>query len=174
MTDEQGRMGALVLAVEQEYQAKGTGEWRESPYRWLRHVNPQTKASAATEVLVRWLASTGIVARRGVGHATSIVIDKEVLAVKVSLCWDVHRVYAFQQIRQGTYDRLLLYGIAPTGASIWLPPQSEAWQHSRRQHAEESRMIQFPAIDPPEWLLPYGGSLDRARDFLVGRYGVKA
>jgi hypothetical protein len=68
--------------------------------------------------------------------------------------------------RWTTRMQICLLGLEPQRVHLWAVPKSVIWQHATGQHtgaaALDTRWVRFPALTPPEWLQPYGGTLAQA------------
>lgn len=89
--------------------------------------------------------------------------------IKFSTLWEQGN-YVFQQLRDQDYELVILLGLSPTAAHVWITPKAEAMAHSLPQHGgaagTDTRWISFRAANPPPWLEPYGGEIASAVEVL--------
>jgi hypothetical protein len=85
--------------------------------------------------------------------------------IKLSTLWDTGQ-FVFQQLRDQDYRYVILLGVTPDEAKVWILPKNVAMKHSTPQHTggagAETRWLSFDASQPPAWLARYGGTHERA------------
>jgi hypothetical protein len=76
----------------------------------------------------------------------------------------------FQQIRDQSYEVACLLGLEPQRVHLWAVPKAVLWRNATGQHtgaaAHDTKWLRFPAVQPPDWLKVYGGTLPEARTAL--------
>jgi hypothetical protein len=169
-------LGAFEAARVELQSSAGDDPWEHSKFRWIRELQSRRRGKAGELVVTNWLRSEGF----EVGRSTSSDSDRSVglhqVEIKLSTLWDTGQ-FVFQQLRDQDYRYVILLGITPNEARIWVLPKAVAMRHSTPQHTgasgAETRWLSFDAANPPAWITPYGGNTDQAlvavKKYLGGR-----
>ena len=150
--------------------------WVGSPFEWLKR-RPSRQVGAIGELLIeRWLQTNGIpVVRPPDSDADRIVAGRRA-EIKLSTLWATGH-YKFQQLRDQDYEFAILMGISPHDAHCWVIPKADLirlWkvehvisaQHNSGHGGTDTAWMDVDPANPPEWLKPFGGTLDQALDII--------
>jgi hypothetical protein len=156
----------LSAGVQLAFEDTAADEWDASPFGWIRR-EPSRRKGAIGEALVRdWAAQEGMRVERPTDSGHDCRIDGLPVEIKFSLLWAGGQ-FVFQQIRDQSYEIVCLLGLEPQRVRLWAVPKGVVWEHATGQHtgaaAQDTKWLRFPAVQPPEWLRPYGGTLPDAR-----------
>jgi hypothetical protein len=156
----------LSAEVQLGFEDAAADAWEASPFGWIRR-EPSRRKGAIGETLVRdWAAHEQMRVEPAQSSGHDCRLDGVLVEVKFSLIWGGGE-FVFQQLRNQDYEVACLLGLEPQRAHLWAVPKAIIWEHSTGQHtgaaAQDTRWLRFPAAQPPEWLLSYGGTLDGAR-----------
>lgn len=146
---------AALLAAARAVEVKVRGDddaWTTSPFGWLKLLPTATRAKAAEQIVETMLRGAGFRIESAAGSDSRI--EGVVVRVKFSTLWS-SGVYTFQQIRDGNYDHLILFGLSPQEAHAWVLSRSAALAITG---ASTSWIAIDPAAPPPS-LNQSGGSL---------------
>lgn len=140
--------------------------WEASPFGWIRR-EPSRRKGAIGEALVRdWATQAGMTVERAQNSGHDCRLDGVPIEVKFSLLWGGGE-FVFQQIRDQDYEVACLLGLEPQRVYLWSVPKDILWQHATGQHtgaaAQDTKWLRFAAARVPDWLQPYGGTLEQAR-----------
>jgi hypothetical protein len=112
-----------------------------------------------------WLHSEGFVVGRSASSDSDRSVGLHQVEIKLSTLWDTGQ-FVFQQLRDQDYRYVILLGVTPDEAKVWILPKNVAMKHSTPQHTggtgAETRWLSFDAAEPPSWLSRYGGDNTRA------------
>ena len=143
--------------------------WEDSPFEWLKGgLASRRKGVAFEELVSEWCVVKGLhVARSPDSDAYRIIAGLRA-EIKGSTLWKGN-VYTFQQIRDQTYDIVVCMGISPFDAHCWVIPKSDIMalrdeglispQHGGSRGSDTLWINGVDPKNPPDWILPYGGSL---------------
>lgn len=168
----------IATSLEGQY-ADDFSMWAGSPFRWIK-TRPSRQVGAIGEKLVRhWCAAKDLNVARSPDSEADLVISGVRVEVKYSSLWTDNGIYKFQQIRDQNYDFCFCLGVSPFDAHAWFIPKSELMtdkppalvpQHGGRV-GRDTKWLSFPAVSPPEWLEPYGGTLARVQKLILEATG---
>lgn len=158
-------LGAFDAARAEMESTAGDDPWAHSPFRWIRELQSRRRGKAGELIISNWLRDEGF----EVGPSASSGSDRSVglkqVEIKLSTRWDTGE-FVFQQIRDQDYRFMILLGITPDEAQVWVLPKAVAMRHSTPQHTgrkgAETRWLSFDAANPPAWLNRYGGETARS------------
>jgi len=156
----------LSAEVQLGYEDAAADEWEASPFGWIRR-EPSRRKGAIGEALVRyWATQEGMKVERPTDGGHDCRIDGVPVEIKFSLIWGGGE-FVFQQIRDQSYEVACLLGLEPQRVHLWAVPKGVLWLNATGQHtgaaAQDTKWLRFPALQPPDWLTPYGGTLPEAR-----------
>lgn len=144
--------------------------WEQSEFRWIRQ-QPSRRVGAIGEGFARQLLiGRGFDVQKALSSEHDMLVDGVRLEVKFSTLWESGQ-YKFQQIRNQSYDAMLLLGLSPSAAHMWVVPKSVVL-HARSnglllgQHggksASETAWLPIAPSSPPSWLAEHGPDMDQA------------
>jgi hypothetical protein len=143
----------------------GDDPWENSPFRWIRELQSRRRGKAGELIVTNWLRSEGLEVGRSASSGSDRTVGLQQVEIKLSTLWD-NGQFVFQQIRDQDYRYMVLLGITPESAQVWVVPKTVAMRHSTPQHTgakgAETRWLAFDAANPPSWLSRYGGNSERA------------
>ena len=150
--------------------ATGGDPWAGSPFEWIKKIASSRRRGKAGEVLIAtWLARLGYEVRPPSNAGHDRLVSQRRVEIKFSTLWEQGN-YVFQQLRDQDYELVILLGLSPTIAHVWVVPKAEAIANSIPQHGgavgTDTRWISFRAADPPPWLQSYGGEIGAAAKVL--------
>lgn len=159
--------------VEAQYAPPHDDPWQNSPFRFLRTLPSRSRGAAAEAIVERWATARGLEVRRPGSTHYDRVINGHRVEIKMSTLWS-NGVYRFQQIRNQDYDHVLCLGISPRTVHAWLAPKPVLATHvigvlGQHTGADGTDTAWFAVTphDPPDWLAPYGPTLDRVANLLT-------
>lgn len=158
---------ALIAGDVARAQPRVPDPWQDSPYTWFKRLPPARRGTTGQALVARWLAHCGVTSapRHGDGDH-DLVIDRpdgtQVRAqLRVSTQWS-EGDFVFQGVKPGTYDVLVLLGVAPHHVYLWAVPQGAALPQR-----DTAGWLTVPAGRAPRWIAEFGGSLtDGTRQLL--------
>jgi hypothetical protein len=161
------RLGEVVL---EDFADTCAREWEEGPFAWIRRAPSSHKRGRIGEALVRrWAREEGLSVDEAEHRGYDCAIDGMKVEVKTSLRWNSRR-FVFLQLRDFSYEAIALLGLAPTEVYLWIVPKKVVWECARAQKKgvshHGSKWVSFPVGETPDWLAPWGGKLDQAREAL--------
>lgn len=158
-------------------------QWVGSPFEWLIRLPSRTVGAAGEALVEEWLGSQGFEftpsGTTDFDRWCKLQGGKRQLRmeIKFSTLWESGN-YVFQQIRDQKYDILLCLGISPNSAHAWAIPKMVAWANATPQHSgERGRDTKWLHVFPesfPQWLAPYGGTLETALQYLRTILGTQS
>ncbi len=155
--------------IRQQYSSRRQ-RWLGSPFEWIISLPSRTVGAVAEQIVHVFLERNGFIVKM---PSKSSDYDRLVqshfsmrairLEIKFSMLWE-DGMYVFQQIRNQDYDYIFCLGISPQEAHAWLLPKQVALQNAPPQHGgkkgTDTRWLHINPREVPNWLIPYGGSLD--------------
>lgn len=156
----------LSADLQASYAAAASDPWEASPFAWIKR-EPSRRVGAIGEGLVKsWAKQAGIVVTPATDAGHDCRLNGVKIEVKFSTLWAGGDL-VFQQIRDQSYEVVALLGIEPQAVRLWMVPKAEIWARTPGQHtganALDTKWLRFAASTPPDWLAPFGGTLERAR-----------
>lgn len=142
--------------------------WEKSPFEWVLRLPAGSKGKLGKHLVYQWCALKGFSVDRSPDSEADMTINGHRVEVKFSTLWKVG-LYKFQQIRDQDYEYSVCLGISPFEAHCWVISKSVLKEHvigHLGQHTgsggQETAWFSVYPHNPPEWLAPYGGTLDQA------------
>jgi hypothetical protein len=148
---------------EEEYMA-----WVDSPFEWILHLPAGSKGKLGKHLVYQWCALKGLAVDRCSDSEADMLVNGHRVEVKFSTLWKAG-IYKFQQIRDQNYEYSVCLGISPFDAHCWVVSKvilkkyviGQMGQHTGSGSLETAWISVIPQ-NPPEWLAPYGGTLEKA------------
>lgn len=164
-------LATLGNALSQSYQ-NADDPWADSPFFWLRQRSSRQIGAIGEKLIEDWLISNGIPVTRPPDSDADRIIAGHRAEIKLSTLWASGR-YKFQQLRDQNYEFAVLMGISPHDAHCWVIPKKDLlrlWktervisaQHNSGHGGTDTAWMDVDPANPPEWLAPFGGTLDEA------------
>lgn len=142
--------------------------WVGSPFEWVIKLPPGSKGKLGKHLVYQWCALKGLSVDRCPDSEADMQINGHRVEVKFSTQWKTG-IYKFQQIRDQNYEYSICLGISPFEAHCWVLSKSILRQYvigHMGQHTgstgQETAWFPVDPHNPPEWLAPYGGTLEKA------------
>jgi hypothetical protein len=142
--------------------------WKSSPFEWVLRLPAGSKGKLGKHLVYQWCAVKGLAVDRSPDSEADMLVNGHRVEVKFSTLWKVG-IYKFQQIRDQNYEYSVCLGISPFEAHCWVISKSILKQHvigHLGQHTgssgQETAWFSVRPNNPPEWLIPCGGTLDDA------------
>lgn len=152
------------------YVGNGADPWEGSPFAWILSRTSRQKGKIGEELVAAWLTEAGFSVERSPDSEADRIVNGKRVEIKLSTLWG-NGSYVFQQLRNQNYDAIICIGLSPDAAHAWVMRKSEIpFDTLRHQHAGASGSdTWWLPVKPdfvPEWLAPYGGTLEEARERL--------
>jgi hypothetical protein len=149
--------------LEKEYAA-----WKNRPFEWVLRLPAGTKGKLGKQLVFQWCALKELAVDKSPDSDADLLINGHRVEVKFSTLWETG-VYRFQQIRDQNYEYSICLGISPSAAHCWVISKvvlknyviGHSGQHTGSGGKETAWFFVDPQ-NPPEWLIPYGGTLEKA------------
>lgn len=172
MTDTYTNPEFVLLATAASYLRKdfeeGYKAWVNSPFEWILHLPAGTKGKLGKQLVYQWCALKNLSVDRNSDSQADMMVNGHRVEVKFSTLWK-SGFYKFQQIRDQNYEYSICLGISPFEAHCWILSKtilkSFVIGHLGQHTGSESKETAWITVDPknpPDWILPYGGTLDQA------------
>ena len=168
--DPEVRRLATVASVLSDDYRIANDPWAGSPFAWLKNIpSSRTRGKAFEDIVERWCAAAGLrVAPSRDSDADRIIAGRRT-EIKGSTLWK-GGTYTFQQIRDQNYHIIVCLGISPFDAHCWVIPKNDVMalrdkglitpQHGGRRGSDTLWINGVNPSNPPNWLRPYGGTLN--------------
>jgi hypothetical protein len=147
---------------------KPTSSWAGSQFEWVLTLPSASKGKLGKRLVYQWCALRGLSIDSSPDSQADMLINGHRVEIKFSTLWE-SGIYKFQQIRDQNYEYAVCLGISPFEAHCWVASKSVLKKHvigHMGQHTgssgQETAWFAVVPLSPPEWLLPYGGTLDQA------------
>jgi hypothetical protein len=142
--------------------------WQGSPFEWVLRLPPGSKGKLGKQLVYQWCALKGLAVDRSPDSEADMLINGHRVEVKFSTLWK-SGIYKFQQLRDQNYEYSVCLGISPFDAHCWVVSKTVLKQHvigHLGQHTgssgQETAWFPVNPNNPPDWLLPCGGTLEKA------------
>jgi hypothetical protein len=150
----------------------GVSIWKDSPFEWILKLPAASKGKLGKQLVYQWCALKGLSVGKCKDSQADMLIDGRRVEVKFSTLWATN-IYKFQQIRDQNYEYAVCLGVSPFDAHCWVMSKAilkkyvigHLGQHTGKSGTETAWIAVNPN-NPPEWLLPLGGTLDNAFNHL--------
>jgi hypothetical protein len=142
--------------------------WQGSPFEWILKLPPGSKGKLGKQLVYQWCALKGLAVDRSPDSEADMLINGHRVEIKFSTLWKTG-IYKFQQIREQNYEYSVCLGISPFEAHCWVVSKAilrknvigHLGQHTGSS-GQETAWFPVNPNKPPEWIKPYGGTLDQA------------
>ena len=118
--------------------------------------------------MYQWCALKGLSIDSSPDPEADMLVNGHRVEIKFSTLWKTG-IYKFQQIRDQNYEYSVCIGISPREAHCWVVSKKVLKKHvigHLGQHTgssgKETSWFTVKPSDPPEWLIPCGGTLEQA------------
>jgi hypothetical protein len=149
----------------------GRSPWQASNFAWLKTLANVARGAAGADIIEELLRNLGYQPQAG-AIAQSLVVKGHTVKVKLSMIWAGSNEFVFQQIEDDPYDYLVMLGLEPADAWLWICPKAVARQNATVQHAGDSPWIRFVLGRRGVWMAPFGGNIQNALGTLTGQLGA--
>ncbi|NWG08549.1 MAG: hypothetical protein HXY35_17865 [Chloroflexi bacterium] len=147
---------------------KATTPWAESPFEWVLTLPSASKGKLGKRLVYQWCALKGLSIDSSPDSQADMLINGHRVEIKFSTLWE-SGIYKFQQIRDQNYEYAVCLGVSPFEAHCWVASKQilkkyvigHMGQHTGSTGQETAWFAVNPA-DPPDWLSPFGGTLEKA------------
>jgi hypothetical protein len=159
----------LKKDIEQDFLA-----WKNSPFEWVLKLPAGSKGKLGKQLVYQWCAVKLLSVDRSPDSEADMLVNFHRVEVKFSTLWKVG-IYKFQQIRNQNFEYSVCLGISPFEAHCWVISKSilkkyvigHMGQHTGAR-GQETAWLTVKPHQPPDWLVPCGGTLDQAFQVLKG------
>lgn len=144
--------------------------WKASQFAWIRMCSSRTRGGIGEKMIASWLKQHGFDIQSAPDREADWLVQGKRVEVKFSTLWE-DGAYRFQQIRDQNYDFMIMLGISPVAAHIWVIPKDDLmkfWdggvlrgQHTGNDASETAWIRLFPDNDNPHFA-SWGNGLDKA------------
>ena len=130
--------------------------WKQSPFVMFKHFRNSSIGAAGVRLVCSLCQNYGVNITNSKGTKSDKRIGKTLIEIKFATLGKNGK-YTFNQLRTEGYDVVILLGITPTDAHLWVIPREVAVGHGRQQHGPETYMLQLNPVEMPEWMAAYYG-----------------
>jgi hypothetical protein len=160
---------SIASVLRADYVRDGADDpWTGSPFAWIRTRPSRQVGKIGEQLVAGWCAAKGLDVTSSHDSEADRVINGHRVEIKFSTLWE-NGSYTFQQIRDQNYEYVICLGVSPFDAHCWVVSKAVLRLHvlgHTPQHAgkagTDTFWLSFPAVSPPIWLSPHGGSLAQA------------
>ena len=167
-------LAGIATMLEPDYVPE-SDPWKGSPFAWIQ-TRPSRQKGAIGEALVSgWAAAKGCDVKKSPNSDADKIINGHRIEIKYSNLWTNNQIFKFQQIRNQDYDYVFCLGLSPFDAQAWFIPKAvlmgDLPEGVTPQHGgsagTDTRWLSFPAAQPPHWMDPFGGRMQKAYERLL-------
>jgi site-specific DNA-methyltransferase (adenine-specific) len=151
-------LAASITHLQAEFEK--SDEWNDSPFEWILHLPSGQKRAIGRHLVACWCKSKDLFVDEFKDSGESLVINGYKVAIKFSTL-GATGVYNFQPIIKDDSDCTLCFGISPNKAHCWVLDYDYGVSKAGLQ-GEAEYCINIDPGNPPDWLIPCGGTLDQA------------
>lgn len=171
-------LAKLASKIEAEY-AGDELSWRNSTFAWIWACPSRQRGQIGEQLVAGWCAAHGLKVEPPPDRDCDRVISGLRAEIKFSTWW-AQGGYTFQQFRDQNYDIAICLGLSPFDAHACVTPKYDLKKHvigHTPQHtgARGKDTFWIQGLDPkkpPQWIVPWGGTLERALSVLKTLAGV--
>ncbi len=164
-------LAAKTTSISAPYQkriAEDDELWDGSPFDWIRRLPSRTRGSIGQELSRFIFDENGY---KPAKRKNSFEVSGTIIISRSSMLWEGDH-WAFQQVRNTSFDFLFCLGLYPDSASAWLIPKGELYdpdgnlqdkegwgrQHGGKSGKEDAWLTVYPN-SVPAWLGKFGGEV---------------
>lgn len=143
-------------------------DWCGSPFEWVLSLPAGSKGKLGKQLVFQWCALKNLAVSHSPDSEADMLVNGHRVEVKFSTLWKAG-FYKFQQIRNQNYEYCVCLGVSPNEAHCWVLSKQVLLQHvigHMGQHTgslgKETAWLTVEPHKPPEWMIPFGGSLEQA------------
>ena len=143
-------------------------DWHGSPFEWVLSLPAGTKGKLGKQLVFQWCALKNLAVSHSPDSQADMLINGHRVEVKLSTLWKAG-FYKFQQIRNQNYEYCICLGVSPYEAHCWVFSKPVLVQYvigHLGQHTgssgKETAWLTIDPKNPPEWVTPFGGTLEQA------------
>lgn len=166
-TPEFDLLASAANFIKPEFQ-KDTSIWAGSPFEWALTLPSASKGKLGKRLVYQWCAIKGLSIDNSPDSEADMLINGHRVEIKFSTLWEAG-IYKFQQIRDQDYEYSVCLGISPFEAHCWVLSKAILKKHvigHLGQHTgstgQETAWFTVTPHNPPDWLMPHGGTLEDA------------
>ncbi len=142
--------------------------WAGSPFEWVLKLPSASKGKLGKRLVYQWCALKGLSVDSSPDSDADMLINNHRVEIKFSTLWEAG-IYKFQQVRDQNYEYAVCLGISPFEAHCWVVSKAilkknvigHMGQHTGSA-GQETAWFSVNPENPPEWLAPFGGTLEQA------------
>lgn len=172
-TPEYQELVLISQTLQQEYLHENA-MWRGSPFEWIRHRPSRSIGAIGEKIVSMWLAMHDFSVSRSPDSDADRIVENMRVEIKFSTLWE-SGTYVFQQIRDQSYDFIILLGISPHDAHCWVLRKEDIirlWkeehqiggQHTGQGGGDTAWIHVTPQNEG--FLSPYGNDLPKALELV--------
>lgn len=166
-TPEFELLAAAAIFIRPEFE-KDKSPWTGSPFEWVLKLPSASKGKLGKRLVYQWCAIKGLSIDSSPDSQADMLINGHRVEIKFSTLWEAN-IYKFQQLRDQNYEYAVCLGISPFEAHCWVISKKILKQyvigHLGQHTGSEGKETAWFAVNPqspPDWLLPFGGTLEEA------------
>jgi hypothetical protein len=166
-TSEFELLSSAAKFIKSEFE-KDSSPWASSPFEWVLKLPSASKGKLGKRLVYQWCALKGLSIDSSPDSQADMLINGHRVEIKFSTLWETG-IYKFQQIRDQNYEYAVCLGISPFEAHCWVANKTLLKKHvigHLGQHTgssgQETAWFAVVPSSPPDWLSPFGGTLDQA------------
>ena len=118
---EYGEIVSIAQSLRHEWRREHA-EWMGSPFEWIKLCPERAQSIIGEKIVSSWLALHDFNIERSADSESNRVIEGKRVVVKFST-QGKDGDYVFHQIKDGQYDFVIFFGIAPDDAHCWIVPK---------------------------------------------------
>lgn len=153
--------------------------WANSPFAWIKTRPSRQVGRIGEQLVAEWCKQKQFVVSKSGDTESDLVLNGHRIEIKFSTLWE-SGTYTFQQLRDQNYEYAFLLGISPFAAHGWFVSKSVLRQYvigHIPQHAgkagSDTFWITFSPNTPPNWLIPFGGTISQVYQVIQKEIGKK-
>jgi len=167
ITSEFQLLASAANYIKGEFEKDSSG-WGGSPFEWILKLSSGSKGKLGKRLIYQWCALKGLSIDSSPDSQADMLINGHRVEIKFSTLWETG-IYKFQQIRDQDYEYAVCLGVSPFEAHCWIASKQvlkkyvigHMGQHTGSSGQETAWFAVNPK-SPPDWLLPFGGTLEQA------------
>jgi len=143
-------------------------DWYGSPFEWVLNLPAGTKGKLGKQLVFQWCALKNLAVTHSPDSQADMIINGHRVEIKFSTLWKAG-FYKFQQIRNQNYEYCICLGVSPYEAHCWVLSKPVLFQYvigHLGQHTgslgKETAWLTIEPKNPPHWIIPFGGTLEKA------------